>query len=310
MSIFPKRTLPGSTVTIHWNFNTSHLKDVAVCPYVRIGVIDPLGRTTMLTERHYLALPAIQPTHLESEKPLLYLNKNLPLLVIADYLSGAHKREVLVNILQGIQSGRHYYFTYNVPEDAPLGKYKLISEVYSRGELRLSKTAADDFFYVEKVSVLPKGINQGVYHAEIVNHSPENVPVKILDYRLGGTINTESVQVFELKGFERTTVKVNHAHSYLTYNEERAGLPLCSSANDPACIRNQQILPLDKGNGHEIFLLHRDRETTHKLTRPESEIWQLADGVRRRSEIVGNGRSKAYEAMKKAGLILEIQYGT
>ncbi|WP_375587596.1 hypothetical protein [Flagellimonas aurea] len=43
MSIFPKRTLPGKTVTIHWNFNTASLKGTHIFPLVRIGVKEPLG---------------------------------------------------------------------------------------------------------------------------------------------------------------------------------------------------------------------------------------------------------------------------
>ena len=152
MSIFPKRSVPGGTVTIHWNFNTAHLTDVHICPWVRIGVKDPKGEVAMLFEGHVLGLPDPKDQHQDQDLPaptLKYLHKNLPLMIIADYLSGRHKREKLVEILQNIQSGRHYYFTYHVAEDAPLGKYTLISEVHSGGETRYSKTAPDDFFEME-----------------------------------------------------------------------------------------------------------------------------------------------------------------
>lgn len=46
MSIFPKRTLQDTSVTIHWNFNTSKLKGTHRFPLVCIGVKDPLGNTS------------------------------------------------------------------------------------------------------------------------------------------------------------------------------------------------------------------------------------------------------------------------
>lgn len=306
MSIFPKRTIPGSTVTIHWNFNTAHLKDIAVCPFVRIGVIDPQGKITMLAEKHFLALPAIQPSSTGTDQQLQYLNKNLPLLVMADYLSGMHKKEVLVDILQNIQSGKHYYFTYPVPDNAILGKYTLLSEVYSGGACRLSKTAPDDFFYVEKLSVTPGSKTEAGYYAEIVNHSPEKTPVKIVDYKPGNLITPGCLQVFELKEFEKRTVRVQYPHSYLSYNEEREMLPLTYTLADPPCIRNQQLLELNKHNSNEIFLLSRDSDHTYKLTGIEAGIWLLADGVHRRSDIRTKDCADAYDSMMASGLIREL----
>ncbi|NMH89060.1 hypothetical protein [Flavivirga algicola] len=151
MSIFPKRAIPGKTVTIHWNFNISSLKNVHIFPRVRIGVKDPNGNVTMLFEEYVLGLPnsedEITP---QKERTFKYLKKNVPLLLLADYFDGISKREQLIERLKNIQSGRHYYFTYTLPNDAPLGKYTLVSEVHSSGEIKYSKTAADDFFFVEK----------------------------------------------------------------------------------------------------------------------------------------------------------------
>ena len=106
MSIFPKRTIRGTTVTIHWNFNTAHLRDVSICPFVRIGVIAPDGGVTILLEKYMLALPAIREELPVASGKFLYLNKNTPLLVLADYLSGRQKKEVLIDILKNLQSGR------------------------------------------------------------------------------------------------------------------------------------------------------------------------------------------------------------
>jgi hypothetical protein len=197
MSIFPKRTLQGTTVTIHWNFNIAHITDTHVYPYIRIGVLAPDGNRTMLFEDYILGLPNVK-LHSETEKnQLLYLNKNTPLLVLADYLSTHHKREVLVNILQHIQAGRHYYFNYTIPKDAPLGKYTLISEVYNNGALKYSTTASDDFFFVEKITIDGD---------KIINHSPEKTPVKLIRYHPGQSLHSTNVHVFEMQSEEVVSV--------------------------------------------------------------------------------------------------------
>ena len=84
MSIFPKRTIPGKGTTIHWNFNTAHLKGVHIFPFVRIGVKDPEGKINMLFEQNILALPNSTDTERDDEATLptyKYLNKNTPLLI-------------------------------------------------------------------------------------------------------------------------------------------------------------------------------------------------------------------------------------
>lgn len=40
MGIFPKRPLPNGNITIHWNFNSMHLTNIHICPWVLIGVKD------------------------------------------------------------------------------------------------------------------------------------------------------------------------------------------------------------------------------------------------------------------------------
>ncbi|MEJ7658803.1 MAG: hypothetical protein WKG07_03820 [Hymenobacter sp.] len=61
MSIFPKRTLRGTHVTIHWNFGTAQLTDSHIYPYVRIGVQAPNGQLTLLHDGHILRLPGLPP---------------------------------------------------------------------------------------------------------------------------------------------------------------------------------------------------------------------------------------------------------
>ncbi|WDF55779.1 hypothetical protein [Mucilaginibacter sp. KACC 22063] len=277
MSIFPKRTRRGKTVTIHWNFNTAHLFDQPVYPLVRIGVTDPLGNTSMLMEDHVLTLPSVCDE--ENSKPgqALHLNKNLPLMVMADYLSGKQTKERLVEILQNIQSGRHYYWHYQLPADAPLGKYTLLSEVISEGQIRLSKTAADDHFFVEELEITEE---EGVTIA--YNPSPEKLPVKVIDYVPGKRLTPDNIQVFELAAGEKRRLNFNSRYSYITYNEEREMLPL-RQGNHVMTFKNAAWLRLDKPG--KIYLFHRSDELAYELTPVQQLIWLAADGVRLAEEL-------------------------
>lgn len=309
MSIFPKRSVPGSTVTIHWNFNTAHLQDVHVCPWVRIGVRDPFGRITMLFEDYVLGLPDPEDDLPDgTSPPLKYLNKNLPLMIIADYLSGRHKREKLVEILENIQSGRHYYFTFPVPAEAPLGKYTLVSEVHSGGKIKYSKTAPDDYFLIEKISLQSLNERDGKKSAIVENHAPEITPVKIVSCTpvSSGKLKT-SVSVFEMAPFEKKTIPLSYSKNFLLYNEERQLIPLTNSAS-PFLLRNQQVLEWTKNGGH-TYLLKKDKDEAFQLTQPGKNLWQRADGLLSKDELNAE-ELKLYEVLKSQGLIREVHYSS
>ncbi|MES1159697.1 MAG: hypothetical protein ABUM51_02995 [Bacteroidota bacterium] len=305
MSIFPKRTIRGATVTIHWNFNTAHLRDVSICPFVRIGVIAPNGAITMLLEKYMLALPAIREESPAAPDKFLYLNKNTPLLVLAGYLSGRQKKEVLVDILQNLQSGRHYYFPYFIPADAPLGKYRLLSEVYSEGGIRLSRTAADDFFLVESIEVEPVMGLPGEHRFRILNHSPEPTPVKLLHYQPGSPLTPDQVDAFEMPANGIRELSTSSSHGYLSYNEERQLLPLVDGYASH-CIRSQQYLVLVKNAGKEVHLLHPETEESFTLSPEQAAIWGLADGIHTREEVRTAENAAQYDELLANRLIEEI----
>lgn len=295
MSIFPKRTLPGSVVTIHWNFNTSHVTEAHVFPFVRIGVRSPDGTITMLFEQYVLGLPVIQPPANPASRQLLYLKKNTPLLVLADYLSSHHKREELVRILQNIQAGRHYYFTYAVPANAAPGKYSLLSEVYSNGIIRYSATASDDFFLVETVTV---------ENGTIINHSPEPVPIKVVTYQPGEKLLPENITVWEMRAQEKIPVGSFPENSLLLYNEERVCLWL---RDQPAirCIRNQQVLCVPAGDTLHVLLPSGDAYT---LGMEEKAIWEKADGITLKEDICYPGNEIRYREMVDNHLLIELRH--
>lgn len=294
MSIFPKRSIAGSTVTIHWNFNTAHITDSHVFPYVRIGVQSPSGTTTMLFEQHVLGLPAIQPAAETHSKQLLYLNKNTPLLMLADYLSTHHKRQQLVQILQNIQTGRHYYFTYKISPDALPGKYRLLSEVHNGGHIKYSTTAPDDFFFVEKITIEEN---------KIINHSCEPTPVRIVTYQPGKKLQPENISVFEMQPGEMIPVFSFPENSFLFYNEERIVLPL-QNRQSVRCIRNQQALCLLKDDSLHVLLPNDD---VYVLDKDEKLIWEKADGIATREEICPPDNEHLYREMIGNQLIIELK---
>ena len=310
MSIFPKRTIPSKGVTIHWNFNTSHLKGVHIFPFVRIGVKRPDGQVTMLHEGNILALPDSKEADINPETPKLkYLNKNTPLLVMADYLSGQYKREVFVDILSAIQSGRHYYFHYNIPDDAPLGKYELISEVHSSGEIRYSKTANDDFFFVEKLQLKEIKKQSEGFIAIVQNFSTEPIPVKIVECIENETELVTQLQVFEIPANTEFSINYNSEKTFLLYNEEREVIPLVEGSG-MFSLRNQQLLSLSKKVDVEevIYVIPKDTDDTFKLDTISKEIWLKADGLNPK-ELFENDKTykDTYQEMVENGLIQEIK---
>ena len=307
MSIFPKRTVRGNAVTIHWNFNTAALKEVHIYPFVRIGVKDPAGNITMLLEQHLLALPPVAIAQdAPQEKKSLYLNKNTPLLILADYLSGAYKKEVLSEILQHIQDGKHFYFNYPVPADAPLGKYTLISELYNEGHVKYSKTAPDDFFFVEEVDVQDTVYTAGKGVAVLENKSPEKTPVRLIEYHQQ-QLTTHDITTFELLPYEKRQVYFNTLTAFLCYNEERIFIPLWPH-NEPAVLRNQQLISITKETGEEpaVFLLERDGHEGMKLAGKTKALWDKADGLSPVS-VLKQIDPAAYDEMVAVGLLIEIK---
>lgn len=313
MSIFPKRTTAGSYVTIHWNLNAAFLTDNHLFPFVKIGVIDPVGKLTMLFEQHVPMLPSIGsplPEEIINENKLVYLSKNVPLLLLADYLSGKQKREKLIEILKNIHSGRHYYFTYTVDPGALPGKYSLLSEIHLEGTVTYSGTASEDFFYVESVSVeIPASQDPSSQIAVIKNHSSEPVPVKIISYQPGETIVPSGINVFEIKPDESIPIPVMPEKKYLCYNEERIIIPL-HQPGATRCIRNQQWLSLNKNIESEevIYIMHKELDISYQLRGTTRNIWLKADGLATREDILHAESREAYEEMITNGLIIEIRY--
>ncbi|MCG7503076.1 hypothetical protein MHM83_14485 [Tenacibaculum sp. Mcav3-52] len=303
MSIFPKRTIQGTTVTIHWNFNTAHLKDKHLCPLVKIGVKDPKGNVTILFENHVVAFPEENENKEVVPQKLKYLNKNTPLLVLASYLEGACKREKLVEILTNIQAGRHYYFTYNVPDNAPLGKYTLVSEVHNNGNIKYSKTHLDDHFWVEKVSLI--NVKKEEKIAMVCNHSEEKTPVKIVRCFINseGCMKTE-MEAFEMNPNETKSLSISTGNTFLLYNEEREIVPLLEET-PIHLIKNHEILLVSK-SPELNYLMKKDTDEAFSLTSEAKELWDKADGLLTKNSL-SKKELEIFKEMEAEGLIKQVR---
>lgn len=289
MSIFPKRARPGQAVTIHWNFNTAALTATHIYPFVRIGVRDPAGQLTLLFEDYLLALPNPEPTATEAvPAPVGSLRPGLPLLVLASYLSGPRPREMLVDLLQGMQTGRHYYFVYQVPAEAPLGRYTLLSEVHGEGRVRHSKTAEEDFFLVESVEVVDfQHTGNDTSVATVRNPGPEPVPAKVVEYFPGQQPNVRVARQ-ELPPQALTRLPLTSDQAFLLYSEDRLTLPLTARRQAPTYLRSQQLLALDKFTAAEptTYVLAPGEEAGYELTGPARTLWERADGLATQAELL------------------------
>ncbi|WP_339705509.1 hypothetical protein [uncultured Kriegella sp.] len=303
MSIFPKRTIPGKTVTIHWNFNTSHLNGAHLFPLVKIGVKDPKGNITMLFKEHVIAFPDQKESKEEAPQKLKYLNKNIPLLVLADYLEGPCKREKLVEILTNIQSGRHYYFTYDIPNDAPLGKYSLISEVHNNGNIKYSKTRLDDHFWVEKISLVNVIAKENEKTAIICNHSEEPTPVKIVrcSIDVNGHMETQ-MEAFEMNPKDSKSISISEEKAFLLYNEEREIVALTEEF-PTYLIKNHEIISISKKNGMDC-LIEKEGDGAYWLSPETKDLWDKADGLLNKHSLSEKEKDVLQE-MEKQGLIKE-----
>lgn len=305
MSIFPKRTIAGGSVTIHWNLTLPATRKQAICPFVRIGITDPAGKTTLLLEDHVLVLPstaAPAPEAMQANNPLLYLHKNTPLLVLASYLSGKQSREKLTAILNNLQNGRHYYFTWAVPPDALPGKYLLCSEMHIDGITKYSGTAAEDFFYVEQLSI-SAGTNGLV---TITNHASEPLPVKLIHYDKHDDACPRAIEVFHIPALGTCQVAMDTAIIFLVYNEERITIPL-HALQQKRVVRNQQYLSLHKEEAGEAitYVLPKEGDDAYRLSGVQRTIWAAANGMTSNEEL-RKINSGLYDEMLASGLIKEI----
>jgi hypothetical protein len=282
MSIFPKRTIPGKGVTIHWHIQGPQAGQKTLIPKAYIAVRDPSGFVHPLFDEHVLAFPAA--TIREQAQPAMPSGRtgglgipgaSVPLLVLASYLEGRQKRERLVSLLEGMQDGRHFYFHFQVPPLAPIGRYVLVSELRVEGKSIGSGTAEEDYFFVEDPKL--EGVERdgaGGWSAKVRNPGPEPVQALLLEYPEGGEAMHSNL---ELPPLRTTSISLQSPKAFLVYSEGREMLSL-SFDRTPVCLRNQDFLSLEKAapSGRKISVLHRESQQAYELEGAYADIWSRA----------------------------------
>jgi len=305
MSIFPKHTVQGKAVTIHWSVALESEPHRPLFPLVHLGVKSPNGEIRYLWKKNILLLPKDYQSAKEHEETLNIipgknnnLDRNIPILILADYLSGKRKKEQLIQILRRINTARHFYFTYTIADDAPLGKYELVSELYLDGTCYKSLTAEEDFFYVEKIKV--KRTDEDTF--KISNPSPEDCSVKIIDYSVKGA----EVKLYNIPAKDSLTIRVKSSISYALYNEEKEVIPLKKEFGK-RILRNQTLQSFEKNDGNSIkgYAMFPDNDDAYILEGTYLKIWQLADGTVEDNELKSVD-ADAFSSMLNAGLLYEI----
>jgi len=304
MSIFPKRTIPGKPVTIHWFIGMVSPSNTLQFAFVQLGVKSPDGKVTYLFEENVLLLPESYESSAKEEKIDAgsvehNLPRNTPILVLADYLSGRRKKEELVQILKRIRSSRHFYFIYPVPKDALLGRYELVSELYLDGVRHPSLTAEEDFFLVERVTVE----NEGDGRFTVRNDSSEPVPVKIMEYTGSGV----SARLENVPPLGKLTIEVTSEVAYLLYNEEREVIPLFRRPGK-RILRSPSVQNVEKteNGSRKVYVLPPDSDDAYILEDSYLKIWDMADGTAL-EETLKAVDGEAYSAMAEAKLMTNVE---
>ncbi len=289
MSIFPKKTIRGKPVTIHWNFNGTSHNQRHICPYVRIGVTDPLGNTTMLFEQHVLAFPhtATLPDHPTGAS----LRKETPLLVFASYLQQRSGRHQIKEMLGRMESGTHHYFTFHTPPDAIPGKYILLSELYAEGTKKHSLTRDDDFFFVEVLDIKQTNSNT----VTISNLSGEACLAELITLT-NGNHTIENITIPGLSAMEAVIA----GPAFLRYSESREIIAL-HALHEPLLNKNQLMITLpSKEEANTFHVMHTDEEEGYLLENEYAEVWRSCNGL----EPKADGTKEALSEMTDAGLVI------
>jgi len=305
VSLFPTRLKPGGTVTIH-------LRSTARMPIwvkKKAFVVDPNGRKAQVFDllQPFLPPPPQNEDDQLVEKEAGELYQTNPLLMAAVYLQREKEDfELFVQMLKGLRESTHHYTTYTLPAGAPLGKYRVELEVSLNGRTTGSGTAATDYFLVEELHLKKVVKRDGQREAHIENPSPEPCLVNLCEFVPGQTANTKyRTRLVNLEANQVTKIPFEGT-AFLSYLGGTEILRL-SSEKDPFCVRNPAAVPLPKPDGTVCVFLTKERPETGSLLKGEAaEIWKSADGFRTRQQIRNRKNAKSYDALVKAGLLLEV----
>lgn len=303
MSVFPKRTIRGKGVTIHWGFGALHKLGGLRFSHAKIQVKNPNGVLTTLFEKNFQILPyekeeeRISPNKMSKKS----LSGVTPLLLLSDYLSGPRiNKKALTSHFERLGNSRHFYFYYDIPEEAPLGKYEILSEVFIDGIGYESNTKDSDFFFVEELTISNvSSIDKG-YVFEAKNHSPESCPIMIVEY-FSESISKKVLNMEPLESKRITCSK----DVCLFYNESRESIPITLSSKK--VFRNPKFFALEKEDDgvKKIYVMDSSNNNDAYIFEDSYlEIWEKSNGSISANELKKIDE-KVYLEMKNRKLIIE-----
>ena len=300
MSIFPKNARPGGRVTIHLCLMAPDT-DVRLSS-LRLSVVDPGGRRYSLFDGLLAQLPEAPLPRDEQVAPGSSLRRLQPLHVLAAYGKSAARRRVLGDLLARGDRGTHRYFVFDVPEDAPLGKWHVDSERLVAGRRLPSVTAEEDFFWVEdlRLDELVAAPGSG-WRVTIANPSGE--PLELALYRQSPL--EARPELLSLAGGCARTLELETVPAFLVWSEGRAITPLVPD-DARLVVRNPELAALEDRDGEVdvVYVIAAEQDEAYRLDGDARTLWLAADGLALESALRCGGREAVFDEMAASGLLL------
>jgi hypothetical protein len=298
MSVFPRHLCALQTVHIHARVSPSQ----AHFALLQTAVRDPHDRIVFEDERQMSAAVPPGPREQPAERRLAEgLCETPPLLFVSQCLRGEEEaRAELVGLLHDIGRSVHFYFWWTVPETAALGCYRVEITLWVDGQRFASRTARNDKFFVERLSLESCRSVQNGIAARIRNHSPEPARARLHEYAKGRDGVSARIRALDFGASAETEVFAETDRSVIVYAED-GGMLWLAADGDPSWIRDQTCAWMS--GRHDTIIVSASRTgKSYTLKDTARAIWLGADGTARESQLRALG-SDAFDALVTAGLL-------
>jgi hypothetical protein len=301
MSIFPKRTAQGRTITIHVRAQLSRLGVADL----RLSVTDPAGVTTIVRQEQVLLFPRPDQPDVEGDARLaLGLYREPPLLLVSQLVDGYLKgrSEKFQDFYRIINRNIHFYSACSLPGNAIPGRYQVALEILSGGRQIAAESARTEHFFVDRVrrvSVEPSRTGTTAY---VENESAERTPVRIVE-----PVDDERMtsRIMVLPGRSVVPIHISREKAFLFYAEDSEWIfvgPLAS----PLCVRNQTLIPVIGAEAGTMYLARDPAEEGYALSGAAKEIWDKAGGLAQRDELRTAENAAIYDELVRTGILAEV----
>ena len=304
MSLFPIRLAPGGTITIHLRLAVKfplwiHRRDFLILPD---------GDRVLTHERTlpFFPPPPKDEVKFKTQEETRQFVSGAPLLMAARYLQNEFEdASAFVEMLEGLRDATHHYYTYTLPKDATLGRYRFELQDFCEGKIWRSLTENSDYFLVEHLTLEKVTKTANGYDAHIKNESPEPVVAQIceVDPKLGADRGADHKLVtIAPKGI----TKVSFIHAALLLYRDGDECIRLGETKDPFCLRNPTMRYFWKLGKCYVFSTTSLNDAAFELDEEQGRIWSMADGFASRSFIRDDLKAAIYDQMIDAKLIQEI----